>query len=206
MIRLYQVFIIQLRLSVVIAALAKEYAFQSAFSYNFVKKFRLRSAAAGEGSRSPSFSGNDMPLIIRTYCHSRKSMNEERRLLYCFGKDTSTDGTGSSDRREFIKSSVLLGTAILSPGVSLALESSDVSKLNEGTKISPNNTTPKDIDPFASFGESLNQIDFGNLNGSVQKISDQKKTIEMIDTGDKSLGEMIEEKKKQRGVDPRTHG
>ena len=90
--------------------------------------------------------------------------------------------------------------------------------------ISTNTNMNDNIDPLASFGSSLNQMDFGyNFNNDYNEKGIKKNTPTKNNSSNyennndngnadpqtsptENLLDVIEEKKKQKSIDPRTHG
>ncbi len=123
----------------------------------------------------------------------------------CIPSSLSHNNQQQKSRRKFLKAATAFfsSASAFQPSASFAkLSSSSNDSLNmePSSKDQMNN-----IDPFASFGETLNQMDFGNLESGDDKSINGGKTTENDESG-KNLNDVIQEKKKQRGVGPRTHG
>ncbi len=126
-------------------------------------------------------------------------------------------------RRSFLKNTGHAGALIITSflswfpkkGASLA-----VAAPYDETSMKSNMNNNVD-DPFTSFGESLNQMDFGTIStgsSSNNSFDENSRSLEnrqleknrannnVVDSNEKSLTDVIQEKKKQRVVDPRTHG
>ena len=158
--------------------------------------------------------------IIIEYNASQRHVSYSR--LYCHEDIGDTDYNNTSSplhfvrqnksRREFFltAAAVSSSSAFLPSQASFAASSvdQDISFLSQGNKVLIEDAKMNNnVDPFASFGESLNQMDFGNLDNSssYEKTKNNNGEMKSIEK-EKNLNDVIQEKKKQRGVDPRTHG
>eukprot|EP01083_Nonionella_stella_P131480 399492_1 len=109
---------------------------------------------------------------------------------------------------------VLSSTIIPNISVAIDVDIQAQTQTQQQTQKEGSNGNGNGNDPFASLDASLNQMDFGafgnsgsgNASGNTNNGANSIQMNSNLKEEGKSLSDVVQEKKKQRNVDPRTHG